>query len=96
MTRLLVTIQAIIGYLKKAKEAKEQLDDANERMKCAAEQLCSVWQGQSAQAFAEEQGVLHTWVSQLSSVGDEYMDLLSKTANRYAEAEQAAANAIKE
>lgn len=95
MTRLLVTIQAILRYLAKAREAKAQLDETYEKMKLAAEQLCSVWQGKSAEAFANEQGVLHTWVGQLSGVGDEYMDLLSKTANKYAEAEEAATNAIK-
>lgn len=94
MASILVTIQAIFRYLAKAREAKEQLDQANNEMKQAAEQLCSIWQGASAEAFAAEQGVLQGWVSEISNVGGEYMELLSTTASKYAEAEQRATNAI--
>ena len=80
MADLIVTIEAIIGYLAKVREAKEQLNEANADMKNAAEQLCSIWQGDAANSFAAEQGVLNTWVNEMISIGAEYMDLLSRTA----------------
>lgn len=85
MADLIVTIQAIIGYLAKAREAKEQLNEANADMKNAAEQLCSIWQGDASNAFAAEQGVLNTWVNEMISIGAEYMDLLSRTAAAFEE-----------
>ena len=36
---------------------------------------------QHIMAFAAEQGVLHNWCSELSGIGSEYMDTLSKYIN---------------
>ena len=94
MTSFLVTISAILQYLAKAKQAKEQLDQATNEMKRAATDLCSKWQGDAATAFAAEQEVLCTWCNELSNVGAEYMSTLEKVSRAYEEAEQAVTSAI--
>ncbi|MBE5801781.1 MAG: hypothetical protein E7319_05770 [Clostridiales bacterium] len=95
MSTWLVTISAILQFLAKARSAKEQLDKANAEMSRAAQDLCSKWQGDAAQAFAAEQGVLYNHCSQLSNVGSEYMDTLQKVADLYERTEQTVTNAIK-
>lgn len=91
----LVTLRAIAEYLMKAREAKQKLDEAAEQMNRAAEELCSKWQGDAAMAFAEEQKVLYGYCRELSGVGEEYMTVLDKVRQRYADAEEAVNNAIR-
>lgn len=95
MSTFLVTLTSIVQYLAKAREAKQKLDEAKEEMKRAAEELCSNWQGDAAAAFAQEQGVLYSYCSQLGDVGSEYMDVLERVSKIYEEAEQAVTTAIK-
>lgn len=85
----LVTINAIRGYLAKARQAQEQFDDASKMMKDAAADLCSIWKGDAADAFAQEQGVFEGWCSQMSGLGLDYMDVLEKAINVYEKAESA-------
>lgn len=94
MSTWIVTIRAILQFLAQARKAKQELDEANEMMNRAAQDLCNKWQGEASAAFAEEQGVLYRHCSQLSGVGSEYMDLLQKTAEKYQEAEERAKAAI--
>lgn len=91
---LLVTINAIRGYLSKAREAQEQFDEASQMMKQAAEDLCSKWEGEAADAFAQEQGVFEGWCGQMSGLGLEYMDVLEKAIDVYEKTEQAVKNVI--
>lgn len=95
MSTFLVTLTSIIQYLAKAREAKQKLDEAKEEMNRAAQELCSNWQGDAAAAFAQEQGVLYNYCTELSGVGGEYMDVLERVSKIYEEAEQAVTNAIK-
>ena len=88
MSSFLVTISAILQFLAKAREAQQQLDKANDEMSNAAAELCSLWQGDAAKAFAEEQQVLFGYCSQLSGVGAEYMSVLQKVAETYQNMEQ--------
>lgn len=95
MSTWLVTLAAIAEYLVKARRAKEKLDEAKEEMKAAAEDLCSKWQGDAAQAFAQEQGVLYQYVTQLSGIGDEYMTELDRVRATYGDGEAEVLNAIR-
>ncbi len=95
MTDLLVTFSAIARFLGKAQEAQEQLENANEEMRRAAQELCGKWEGAAAAAFADEQDVLYNWCSQLGMVGAEYMGVLQSVKAKYAEGENEIANKIR-
>lgn len=90
----IVTINAIRGYLAKARQAQEQFDDASKMMQQAAQDLCSKWEGEAAQAFAQEQGVFEGWCSQMSGLGLEYMDVLEKAIDVYQRTEETVRNLI--
>ena len=90
----LVTINAIRGYLAKARQAQEQFDEASKMMKQAAQDLCSRWEGEAARAFAQEQGVFEGWCSQMSGLGLEYMDVLEKAIDVYQKTEETVRNLI--
>lgn len=90
----LVTISALIRYAKEARAAQDQLDEARETMKAAAAELCSKWQGDAATAFAEEQGVLDNWFTQLIEVASEYISLVMSAAEKYQEKEEELASKV--
>lgn len=89
-----VTISALIRYAREARAAQEQLNEAKQQMKDAAEELCSNWKGDAATAFAEEQGVLDNWFSQLISIGGEYIGAVEQAANQYQEKEAELASKV--
>lgn len=95
MTDLLVTFNAIARFLAKAQEAKEELENANEEMRRAAQELCGKWEGAAAAAFADEQDVLYNWCSQLGQVGAEYMSVLESVKSKYMEGENEIASKIR-
>lgn len=90
-----VTFSAISAYLAKANEAQNQLDEAKEQMRKAAEDLCSRWQGDAAQAFAQEQGVFNNWCQNMLKIGSEYISVLTKAMETYKNAENKVQNLIK-
>lgn len=90
----LVTIAAIMGYLNKARQAQEKLDEAAEKMNRAAQDVCERWEGDAAQAFAQEQKVLYDYCKQLHNVGNEYIDTVQRQVDKYSRAEEEAKNAI--
>lgn len=83
----IVTIQAILKYCNDARQAQSLLDDANQEMKQAAEELYAVSSGDWAEAFMEEQNKTQNWVQKMISIGSEYIEILQKAANKYAQAE---------
>ena len=78
-----VTIRAIIKASKDIKAAQERLNEAKTEMKNAATELCEVWKGDAATAFAQEQGVLDNWVSKLFNVVSEIIAALTTAADKY-------------
>lgn len=90
----IVTISALLRYAKDAKAAQDKLDEAKAEMKSAAEALCQVWKGDAAVAFAEEQGVLDNWFTQLIQIGSEYISNVISAAQKYEEKEQELANRV--
>lgn len=95
ISRILITIKTILQYLAQARQAQEKLNEAKEAMKRAAEELCSNWEGEAAKAFAQEQGVLYNYCTELTGVGDEYIEGIQKVAENYRNAEETVINAIK-
>ncbi|MGN0996879.1 MAG: WXG100 family type VII secretion target [Candidatus Ventricola sp.] len=91
----LVTLAAIVEYIQKARQAQEKLNEAAEKMNKAAQELCNRWQGDAAQAFAQEQNVLYGYCRELYNVGDEYIAGFEKAHSRYSEADANATAAIK-
>lgn len=91
---LMVTVRAVLEYLQKARAAQEKLKDANEKMNNAAQELCNVWKGEGAEAFAAEQKVLYGYCKQLTSIGDEYCSSVQKDAELYERADERARMAI--
>lgn len=94
MAHWIVTISALIRYARDAKAAQDKLNEAKAEMKSAAEALCQVWQGDAATAFAEEQGVLDNWFSQLISIGGEYISAVTTAAQKYQDKEEELANQV--
>lgn len=92
--QLMVTVNAVREYLQKARAAQEKLKEANEQMDRAAQDLCNVWKGEGAAAFAAEQKVLYDYCKSLTSIGDEYCDHVSKDADLYEQADEKARAAI--
>lgn len=84
-----VTIQAILQYCNDARQAQSLLDDANNEMKQAAEELYAVSSGDWAEAFMEEQNKTQNWVQKMISIGSEYIEILTKAASQYEKAETA-------
>lgn len=85
---MIVTIRAILKYCNDARQAQALLDEANNAMKQAAEELCSVSSGDWAVAFMEEQNKTESWVQKMISIGAEYIDVLQKVATKYEEGER--------
>lgn len=85
---MIVTIRAILKYCNDARQAQSLLDEANNAMKQAAEELCSVSSGDWAVAFMEEQNKTESWVQKMISIGAEYIETLQKVATKYEEAER--------
>ena len=94
MSTWLVTISALIRYAKEARAAQAELNEAKAAMKNAAEELCSKWQGDAATAFAQEQGVLDNWFTQLIEIASEYIGLVEAAATKYEEEETALAGKV--
>ena len=90
----LVTIHAIRGYLSKARQARQQFNEAAEEMKKAAADLCSKWEGDAAVAFEAEQNKFNGWCKQMDGIGSEYMTALNKAIDVYEKTEQAVKHAI--
>lgn len=91
---MLVTLNAIRGYLSRAREAQRQFDEASKMMKQAAADLCSTWEGDAAKAFAQEQGVFEGWCNEMDGLGLEYMSVLEKAIKVYEETEATVKNLI--
>lgn len=94
MSTWLVTISALIRYAKEARAAQAQLNEAKDTMKAAAEELCGKWTGDAANAFAQEQGVLDNWFTQLIEIASEYIGLVESAATKYEEEETALAGKV--
>ena len=94
MSTWFVTFSALIRYAREARSAQAELNEAKEAMKNAAEELCSKWTGDAATAFAQEQGVLDNWFTQLIDVVSEYIGLVESTATKYEEEEAALASKV--
>lgn len=90
----LVTVRAIVEYVQKARRAQEKLNEAAEKMNKAAQELCGKWQGEAAEAFAQEQKVLYGYCRELHQVGEEYIQVVQKACTTYEEAEKRAQAAI--
>lgn len=91
---ILVTVRAVLEYLQKARAAQEKIKEANEQMNKAAQDLCNVWKGEGAEAFAAEQKVLYGYCKQLADIGDEYCNHVQKDAEIYEQADSRARAAI--
>lgn len=90
----IVTAIKIAEYLLKARQAHAKVDEATKTMKGAAEALKGIWEGVSADAFANEQGILNNWCQELLEVGVQAMDVVEKVRQVYEQAEETAKNAI--
>lgn len=95
MSTWMVTLSALAQYAGEAVQARATLNEANEQMKRAAEELCSVCKGDSVDAFAQEQGVLSNHVIDLMRVGEELIAAVQKALQIYEEQLKAAADAIR-
>ena len=84
-----VTINAIRKYCSDSRAAQQLLDQANNEMKQAAEELCSVSSGDWVEAFRAEQTKLQGWVAKMISIGTEYIETATRIAEKYEEAENA-------
>ncbi len=91
---LIVTISAIQGYLAKTHEAQEQFEEASKIMQQAAQDLCSNWEGEAAQAFAREQNVFAGWCGEMDKVGLDFMQVLETAIDTYLKADDVIKNLI--
>lgn len=91
----LVTISALFRYAKEARAAQDQLNEAKQQMKDAAQELCSKWKGDAAEAFASEQGILDNWFNQLIGIGSEYIGVVEQAADKYQEKEAELASKVR-
>lgn len=87
MSTWYVTFSALRRYAGEARAAQAELNEAKEAMKTAAEELCTKWTGDAATAFAQEQGVLDNWFTQLIDVVTEYIGLVESTVTKYEDEE---------
>lgn len=87
MSTWYVTFSALRRYAKEARAAQEQLNDAKEAMKNAAEELCNNWKGDASIAFGAEQGLLSSWFAELISIGSEYIAAVEQAVEKYQQAE---------
>jgi len=90
----IVTAIKIAEYLLKARQAQAKVEEATKTMKSAAEALTGIWEGSAADAFAQEQGVLNNWCTELLDVGNQALDVVEKVRQVYEQAEEVAKNAI--
>lgn len=94
MSTWYVTFSALRRYASEARQAQSQLDEARDQMKNAAKELCSKWKGDASVAFADEQGVLENWFTQLTDIVTEYISLVETTVQKYEEKENELANQV--
>lgn len=89
-----VTIEAILEYLNKARQAQDKLDEANAQMERAANALLAQWEGDAANAFAEEQAKLHGFLKDLIRVGSNFWQIVKAAADKYTSVEETVTKAI--
>lgn len=94
MSTWLVTLSALRRYSREARAAQAELNEAKDVMKAAAEELCGKWTGDAATAFAQEQGVLDNWFTQLLEIASEYIGLVESAAEKYEEEENSLASKV--
>lgn len=92
----LVTIEAILEYLEKAKQAQDKLEEANSRMERASEAVLQQWQGDAANAFAAEQQQVHGFVRDVIRVGANFIQIVKQAVEKYLEAERIAKESIQQ
>ena len=83
----LVTISAIMNYLKKAREAQDKLDQATKTMNAAADEVLAQWSGEAADAFRQEQEQLKGFLNSLLNVGRNFSQVVEEVARKYEEME---------
>ena len=95
MARFEVTISEMQNAASKiAQAASDFLDTAN-AVNQAAQALSSTWEGDSQVAFQEEQTKANEWYNKMVEIVNTYVDNLTKTAQKYSEADEQATAAIK-
>ncbi len=92
----LVTIEAILEYIEKAKQAQDKLEEANNRMERASDAVLQQWKGDAANAFAAEQQQVHGFVKDIIRVGANFIQIVKQVSIEYGNTEETVRNAIQQ
>jgi uncharacterized protein YukE len=85
--QLLVTLEAITGFLKEAEQAQDMLDGAIKKCDGAAKDLLANWKGDAANAFAAEEEQFNMWSIQMGGFAREAFSVIGKAVEIYRAAE---------
>jgi WXG100 family type VII secretion target len=86
--RLLVNAIELTQATAKMNQAMEIYNDAIDAVKSAAAELASKWEGDTKEAFVQNQDQAYTWYSSIRLVVMEIVDLVKKVIDLYQNAEE--------
>lgn len=84
---LLVTIEAIVGYLNEAQKSQEYFNLAEKNCDAAAQELLAQWKGDAAEAFRAEQEQFKNWSIDMLKVVQEFFRIVNSIIQKYQEME---------
>ena len=87
LQQILVTLEAMSGFLKEADQAQDMLDGAIKKCDGAAKALLANWKGDAAGAFAAEEEQFNMWAIQMGGFARETFAAVGKVIEVYRAAE---------
>lgn len=78
---LLVTAQAIVGFINEAEAAQDELDKAMQNCDNAAKNLLANWKGPAADAFAKEEEEFVMWGKRMDAAAREAFGIIGEVLN---------------
>lgn len=85
---LIVTLEALSGFLHEAEEAQDLLDGATKKCDDAAKSLLANFKGDAANAFAAEEEQFNMWTIEMGGFAREAFEIVRKVIEFYRRAEE--------
>lgn len=96
MARLEVTISEMYNAANKIHQAADDYLSAACKVYAAAETLGASWEGDSQVAFMQEQQKAAEWFKKMAALVESYVEMIQRAAKAYQQADEQAANNIRD
>lgn len=92
---IVVTLSELIAASNKIEQAVANYETTSKNLKTAADNLSNTWEGDSHNAFVEQQEKAYTWYMEMVRIVRTYSEALKKAKDNYGTADEEAASEIK-